>query len=108
MYKVYSDPGVSGAKLDRPALKQLIKDVEKNKISKVLVYKLDRLSRRQKDTLYLIEDVFNANNVDFISMTEQLDTASPLGRAMIGIDQKKDYIMVEDMIQLDMIILMVN
>ena len=85
VYKVYSDPGVSGAKIDRPALKQLIKDVEKNKISKVLVYKLDRLSRRQKDTLYLIEDIFNANNVDFISMTEQLDTASPLGRAMIGI-----------------------
>lgn len=83
--KEYPDPGYSGAKLDRPAIQQLIKDVQEGKISKVLVYKLDRLSRSQKDTLYLIEDVFLANNVDFVSMTENFDTSTPFGKAMIGV-----------------------
>lgn len=55
---VYTDPGFSGAKLERPAIQKLIADVEDRKIDKVIVYKLDRLSRSQKDTLYLIEDVF--------------------------------------------------
>lgn len=84
-YKIYSDPGYSGAKMDRPGLKELIQDVKAGKIKKVLVYKLDRLSRSQKDTLYLIEDVFIPNEVDFVSMTENLDTGTPFGRAMIGI-----------------------
>ena len=85
IYKVYSDPGFSGAKIDRPALSEMVQDIKRGKIQKVLVYKLDRLSRRQRDTLYLIEDIFIPNNVDFVSMTEQIDTGSPLGRAMIGI-----------------------
>lgn len=85
VFKVYSDPGYSGAKMDRPGLKDLIQDVKAGKIKKVLVYKLDRLSRSQKDTLYLIEDVFIPNDVDFVSMTENLDTGTPFGRAMIGI-----------------------
>jgi len=49
------------------------------------VYKLDRLSRSQKDTLYLIEEKFLPNNVDFVSLSENFDTTTPLGRAMIGI-----------------------
>ena len=85
VYKVYSDPGYSGAKLDRPALNEMIKDIERGKIQKTLIYKLDRLSRRQRDTLYLIEDIFNANNVDLVSMTENLDTGSPIGVALIGL-----------------------
>lgn len=85
LVKEYPDGGFSGAKLDRPAIQQLIKDVEDGKISKVLVYKLDRLSRSQKDTLYLIEDVFLKNGADFVSMTENFDTSTPFGKAMIGI-----------------------
>ncbi|MCD7753322.1 MAG: recombinase family protein [Clostridiales bacterium] len=85
LIKEYVDPGFSGAKLERPSIQQLIKDVEAGKISRVLVYKLDRLSRSQKDTLYLIEDVFLKNNTDFISMTENFDTSTPFGKAMIGI-----------------------
>lgn len=85
VFDVYTDAGFSGATLDRPGLKRLIEDVKANKVNKVLVYKLDRLSRSQKDTLYLIEDVFLANNCDFVSMTENFDTSTPLGRAMIGI-----------------------
>ena len=85
LVKEYVDPGYSGAKLERPAITQLIKDVQEGKISRILVYKLDRLSRSQKDTLYLIEDVFLANGADFVSMTENFDTSTPFGKAMIGI-----------------------
>lgn len=81
----YTDAGFSGANLDRPALQKLIKDVKAGKIEKVIVYKLDRLSRSQKDTLMLIEDIFLANGCDFLSVCENFDTASPFGRAMIGI-----------------------
>lgn len=81
----YTDGGFSGAKMDRPALQSLIRDVKKHAITKVVVYKLDRLSRSQRDTLYLIEDVFLKNHVDFVSMSETLDTSTPFGIAMIGI-----------------------
>lgn len=85
VYDVYTDAGFSGASLDRPGLTRLLDDVKAHKVDKVLVYKLDRLSRSQKDTLYLIEDCFLANGVDFVSMSENFDTSTPLGRAMIGI-----------------------
>ena len=84
-YEYYIDGGFSGSNIDRPELKRLIDDVKLGKISCVLVYKLDRLSRSQKDTLFLIEDVFNPNQVDFISLNESMDTSTPLGRLMLGI-----------------------
>ena len=65
VYRVYSDPGFSGGSLERPGLRSLILDVNAGKVNKVVVYKLDRLSRSQKDTLYLIEDVFLPASVDF-------------------------------------------
>ena len=82
---LYIDPGFSGSNMSRPALEKLIQDVNRNFIDCVLVYKLDRLSRSQKDTLYLIEDIFLKNNVEFVSMNENFDTSTPFGRAMIGI-----------------------
>lgn len=84
-YEYYIDGGFSGSNISRPALERLISDIKKKKISCVLVYKLDRLSRSQKDTLYLIEDVFNPNGVDFISLNESMDTSTPIGRLMLGI-----------------------
>lgn len=81
----YVDGGFTGANINRPALQELIRDVAAGKIDKVLVYKLDRLSRSQKDTLELIEDVFLANGCDFESMTERFDTGTSFGRAMVGI-----------------------
>lgn len=81
----YIDPGHSGAKLDRPGLQSMIEDIKNNKLDIILVYKLDRLSRSQKHTLYLIEDVFLKNSVNFVSMSESFDTTSSFGRAMIGI-----------------------
>lgn len=83
--EIYTDPGYSGAKLERPALQRLISDVVHRNIDLVLVYKLDRLSRSQKDTLYLIEDVFLKNDTAFVSINENFDTSSAFGRAMIGI-----------------------
>lgn len=85
VYKKYTDAGFSGANTNRPALKKMIKDIKTGEIDKVLVYKLDRLSRSQLDTLYLIEKVFLINSVDFVSMTENFDTSTPFGKAMIGI-----------------------
>ena len=69
VYKIYTDSVYSGADMDRPGLQSMIKDYEAGKIDMVLVYKLDRLSRSQKDTMFLIEDVFEKNNVGFTSMT---------------------------------------
>ena len=83
--KIYTDAGYSGGDTERPGLQELIKDAENHRFDAVLVYKLDRLSRSQKDTLTLIEDVFLPNGVNFISMTENFDTSTPFGRAMLGI-----------------------
>lgn len=84
VYDIYKDGGYSGASTDRPDLIRLINDIKQKKINVVMVYKLDRLSRSQKDTLELIE-MFNSNNVEFVSVTESLDTSTPMGRAMTGI-----------------------
>lgn len=84
-YEHYIDGGYSGSNIDRPEMQRLIHDVKNGEIGIVVVYKLDRLSRSQKDTLYLIEDVFNLHNAEFISMNESLDTSTPMGRAMLGI-----------------------
>jgi len=84
LYKVYEDAGQSGGKMDRPALQEMLRDITDKKINAVVIYKLDRLSRKQKDTMYLIEDVFMSNNVELVSICESLDTSSPTGRAMIG------------------------
>lgn len=81
----YVDGGYSGSNLNRPALEQLQKDIKDKKINAVIVYRLDRLSRSQRDTLYLIEEMFLPNNVEFISISETIDTSTPFGRAMIGV-----------------------
>lgn len=82
---MFVDPGFSGGNLDRPALRSMLEQVKAGKFSVVCVYKLDRLSRSQKDTLYLIEDVFNKLGVSFVSVCENFDTSTPFGKAMVGI-----------------------
>ena len=83
--KKFVDAGYSGGNTNRPSLQDMIESIRRGMADIVLVYKLDRLSRSQKDTLELIEDVFLANNCDFVSMNENFDTSTPFGRAMIGI-----------------------
>lgn len=81
--KIYTDPGFTGSNINRPALQELIKDIDAYDI--VLVNKLDRLSRSQKDILYLIQDVFAPHGASFVSMQESFDTTTPIGIAMVGI-----------------------
>lgn len=85
IHKVHIDAGFSGASLDRPAIKEVIRDIQSHLVSKVIVWKLDRLSRSQKDMLVMLEDVFLANDCDFISMMESFDTSTAFGRAIVGI-----------------------
>ena len=84
-YDFYEDGGFTGSNIKRPEMQRLIDDTKKGIISHVVIYKLDRLSRSQRDTLYLIEEVFNPHGVDFVSLNENLDTSTPMGRAMLGI-----------------------
>jgi site-specific DNA recombinase len=84
-YRVYTDAGFSGANTNRPALQEMLRDIRAGIINRVLVYKLDRLSRSQRDTLSLIEDDFIPNKCDFTSLNENFDTSTPFGRAAIGI-----------------------
>ena len=84
-YKIvgeYVDAGVSGAKSERPALNKLKDNIDK--IDIVLIYKLDRLSRSIKDTMFLIEDLFKPNNVNLISLSENFDTSQAMGMATVG------------------------
>lgn len=82
---IYTDGGYSGGNTNRPALQKMLEAIQRREANAVVVYKLDRLSRSQKDTLTLIEDSFLANDTDFISINENFDTSTPFGRAMIGI-----------------------
>lgn len=85
IHKVIIDPGYSGASLNRPGIKEVIHDVQDHLVNKVIVWKLDRLSRSQKDMLIMLEDIFLANNCDFVSMLESFDTSTAFGRAIVGI-----------------------
>lgn len=83
--KLYVDGGFSGGNTNRPALQQMLAAIRQGGVDAVVVYKLDRLSRSQKDTLTLIEDELLAYGTDFVSINENFDTSTPFGRAMIGI-----------------------
>jgi len=84
VFKVYSDPGYTGATLNRPALQELLQDIREGKINIVLVYKIDRLTRSPKDFYQLIE-LFEKYEVDFISITERFDTSTSAGRLLRNI-----------------------
>lgn len=84
-YEFYIDGGWSGSNIERPEMRRMIDNIKKKQVSAVIVYKLDRLSRSQKDTVFLLEDVFIPNDCNFISLNENFDTTTPYGKAMIGI-----------------------
>lgn len=81
---VFSDKGYSGKNTKRPAFTSLMEQVESGKIQKIFVYRLDRFSRSIADFGRLWE-LLEKHNVDFISVTENFDTSSPMGRAMLNI-----------------------
>ncbi len=83
-FRVYSDKGWSGKNLDRPQFQQLLKDIKAGEITKLVVYKLDRISRSLNDFSNLME-VFKKHGVEFASTVETFDTSTAIGRAMLGI-----------------------
>jgi site-specific DNA recombinase len=80
----YDDGGISGATLERPSLKRLLADIEERRVDVVVVYKIDRLSRALMDFSKLVE-VFDRNNVTFVSVTQSFNTTTSMGRLTLNI-----------------------
>jgi DNA invertase Pin-like site-specific DNA recombinase len=80
----YDDGGFSGGTLERPALKQLLDDIEAGLIDVIVVYKIDRLSRSLMDFAKLVE-VFDRNSVTFVSVTQSFNTTTSMGRLTLNI-----------------------
>jgi site-specific DNA recombinase len=80
----YDDGGISGGTLERPALKRLLADIQQGLVDVVVVYKIDRLSRALLDFSKLVE-VFDANNVTFVSVTQSFNTTTSMGRLTLNI-----------------------
>ena len=78
--KEYTDKGYSGKNTDRPKFQELVRDIKRGLIAKVVVYKLDRISRSILDFANMME-LFQQYNVEFVSSTEKFDTSTPMGRA---------------------------
>ena len=81
---VYEDEGFSGGTLERPQFKKMMADAKSKHFRAIVVYRLDRISRNIGDFAKLIEQL-NGMKIDFISIKEQFDTSSPMGRAMMYI-----------------------
>lgn len=84
--KWYVDGGYSGSKLERPEIQRLLDDAENGLISKVYIYKLDRMSRDVIDTLNLLYRILPKYGVQVISMTEDLKFENPMDKVMIGVN----------------------
>ena len=80
----YDDGGFSGGTLERPALKRLLADIEAGQVDVVVVYKIDRLSRSLMDFAKLVE-VFDRNDVTFVSVTQSFNTTTSMGRLTLNI-----------------------
>src|SRR6266851_3328555 len=80
----YNDGGFSGATIERPALKRLLADAEAGKLDCVVVYKVDRLSRSLLDFARIME-IFDKRGVSFVSVTQQLNTTSSMGRLTLNV-----------------------
>ena len=80
----YDDGGFTGGNMERPALKRLIRDIEEGRVDVVVVYKVDRLSRALSDFARLIE-LFDQHDVAFVSVTQQFNTSTSMGRLMLNV-----------------------
>ena len=83
-FKEYADRGYSGKNTNRPAFEEMLSDIKQGKVSRVIVYKLDRISRSILDFTSMME-MFQQHDVEFVSSTEKFDTSTPIGRAMLNI-----------------------
>jgi len=80
----YDDGGYSGGTMERPALKRLLADIEAGQVDVVVVYKVDRLTRALSDFAKLVE-VFDRRGVSFVSITQQFNTTTSMGRLTLNV-----------------------
>ena len=80
----YDDPAYTGGNMDRPGLQRLLRDVEDGKVDCIVVYKIDRLTRSLADFAKMIE-IFDAHEVSFVSVTQQFNTTTSMGRLTLNI-----------------------
>src|SRR5215510_6859655 len=80
----YDDAGFSGGSTDRPALQRLLADVKVQKVDVIVVYKVDRLTRSLSDFAKLVE-LFEANGVSFVAVTQQFNTTTSMGRLTLNV-----------------------
>ncbi|MGL4561105.1 MAG: recombinase family protein [Brevinema sp.] len=81
--KEYSDGGISGGTLDRPAIKELLQDIKEGLVDMIVVYKIDRLTRSLHDFSKLVE-VFDKYQTSFVSITQQFNTSTSMGRLTLN------------------------
>ncbi|NNE83521.1 MAG: recombinase family protein [Alphaproteobacteria bacterium] len=79
----YDDGGLSGGTLERPALQRLLTDIDRHKVDLIVVYKVDRLTRSLADFAKIVE-VFDAHGVSFVSVTQQFNTTTSMGRLTLN------------------------
>src|SRR5665811_520909 len=82
--EMYDDGGYSGGTIERPAFQRLLMDVSEGKIDVVVVYKVDRLTRSLSDFAKIVE-IFDKRNVSFVSVTQQFNTTTSMGRLTLNI-----------------------
>jgi DNA invertase Pin-like site-specific DNA recombinase len=80
----YDDAAYSGGNLERPALKQLLKDIDGGKVDVIVVYKIDRLTRSLADFAKLVEQ-FDAKSISFVAITQQFNTTTSMGRLTLNV-----------------------
>jgi site-specific DNA recombinase len=80
----YDDGGISGGTMDRPALRRLLSDIDEGRIDVVVVYKVDRLTRSLADFAKMVE-IFDAHHVSFVSITQQFNTTTSMGRLTLNV-----------------------
>src|SRR6186713_2386221 len=80
----YDDGGFSGGSTDRPALQRLLADVKARRVNVIVVYKVDRLTRSLADFAKLVE-LFDAHGVSFVSVTQQFNTTTSMGRLTLNV-----------------------
>lgn len=102
IFKVYKDAGFSAGTMNRPALELLLRDAEEKKFDIILVYKIDRFSRKLRD-LIMVLDNLKEKEINFTSVTEQIDTTSAMGEAffqIIGVFAQLERGMVKERVEL--------
>ncbi len=102
VFKIYKDAGFSAGSLDRPAMELMLRDAQECKFNIILVYKIDRFSRKLRDLILTLENL-KEKSINFTSVTEQIDTTSAMGEAffqIIGVFAQLERGMVKERVEL--------